>query len=76
MTLIALVTLVNQLAQGAIRLGMNFQEIAELQRKAEAEGRELRAEDFAHLRERAREKLDALERAIEEAEQADETERR
>lgn len=71
MGILGIVTLVNQLASGALRLGITFSQIADLQRRAEAEGRELTVQDFERLRAQTAASLQALDRAIEAAERGE-----
>lgn len=69
MDLVAIVSLVNQLAQGAISIGMNFSQLAALQAQAEAQGRELTVEDIKKIRDDSRAALDRLDTAIKQAEE-------
>lgn len=68
MNLVAIVSMVNELAGAVSALGWNLSEVTALQQQAEKEGRELSVEDFKALRDGARQRLDTLEQAIADAE--------
>lgn len=68
MNILQIVQLTNTLVHGLSDLGFSLSNVAALQADAEEEGRDLSVEDFKKLRDGARARLDALDKAIEDAE--------
>lgn len=64
MNVIELVMLVNRLAAAGLQMGLTLAELADLEARARAEGRDLSEVDIVRYRDRARRALDRLEAAL------------
>lgn len=64
MNVIELVMLVNRLAAAGLQMGLTLAELADLEARARAEGRDLSEVDIVQYRDRARRALDRLEAAL------------